>query len=56
VKKQEQWWHGLRAWKNARSGDPMRRSKAEDSQKIVELLDRAWAETNGGRLSPERPW
>ena len=56
VKKQEQWWHQLRAWKNTGSADPARIMKAEDSQRIVELLDRAWEDTRGGRFSPQRPW
>ncbi len=56
VKKQEQWWHRLRARKNAGSEDATRVVKAEDSRKIIELLDRAWDETCGGRVSPQRPW
>lgn len=56
VKGQEQWWHRARAWKNARSSDPSRLLKARDSQKIIELMDRAWSETRGGRVSPQRPW
>jgi GT2 family glycosyltransferase len=56
VKKQEEWWHRLRNWKNARNPDPTCKAKAEDSRKIVALLDRAWTETRGGRFSPQRPW
>ncbi|MGA2102172.1 MAG: glycosyltransferase family 2 protein [Candidatus Sulfotelmatobacter sp.] len=56
VKKQEQSWHKLRAWKNGRSADPASLLKVQDSQTIVGLLERAWSETRGGRLSPKRPW
>ena len=56
VKALEQTWHWLRGRKNSRSPDPGRRAKADDSQQIVALLDRAWQETGGGRFSPQRPW
>lgn len=56
VKALEQSWHRLRAWKNAFSSDSVRAIKAADSLKIVQLMDRAWEETRGGRLSPQRPW
>jgi GT2 family glycosyltransferase len=46
----EKIWHQLRAWKNGSS------DKAEESRVIIALLDRAWAETNGGAVSPPRPW
>lgn len=43
-------WHWLRAAKNA--GD----SKAAESRKMMQLLQQAWIETLGGRVSPARPW
>lgn len=52
----EEWWHRIRAGKNSGKADPDSVRKREDSQVTVELLRRAWKETNGGRLSPARPW
>jgi GT2 family glycosyltransferase len=52
VKKQEQGWHGLRAWRN-RSRAP---AKAAESQSIVRLWDQAWRDTHGGTVSPTQPW
>lgn len=49
-------WHRLRRWKNARSRDPVRQRKFEDSTATRRLLDQAWQETQGGRISPTRPW
>ena len=52
----ESGWHAIRAWKNAGSSDPERALKAKDSQRLVELMEQAWSETDGGRVSPPRPW
>lgn len=52
----EQSWHGIRAWKNAFSKDPERALKRKESRRIVQLMRQAWIETDGGRLSPPRPW
>lgn len=49
-------FHQVRAWKNRGSDDPVARAKAEESRTIVELLLRAWQETDGGRVSPPQPW
>ena len=56
AKQVEQYWHALRAWKNGRHADAGRRAKAEESQAIVTLIKQAWRETDGGRVSPPRPW
>lgn len=50
VKRMESAWHQFRAWKNGST------EKAEESRTLVALLDRAWQETAGGRISPARPW
>lgn len=56
AKEVERLWHLVRSWKNrSAAGEPGRR-KATDSSLTVELLDRAWRETRGGRVSPARPW
>jgi GT2 family glycosyltransferase len=49
-------WHRLRAWRNGRRADADARGKAEESRAIVALLRQAWTETQGGRVSPPRPW
>ncbi len=49
AKELERNWHRLRALKN-------RAAKRDDSSTIVSLLDTAWRETSGGRISPPRPW
>ena len=56
VKKQEELWHRLRGWRNALRADPESALKAQESMGIVQLLNRAWRETQGGRFSPQRPW
>lgn len=48
----EKKWHQLRYWKNR----GQHTAKAEYSQHICELLDQAWADTEGGKTSPPRPW
>lgn len=49
-------WHHARAWKNATSTDAESRAKADESRRIAALLRRAWRETDGGRISPPKPW
>ncbi len=51
TKELERNWHRLRAWKNRGAS-----LKREDSTVLVSLLDTAWRETAGGRVSPTRPW
>ena len=56
AKESERNWHRLRRWKNSGSADPVRNRKFEDSTATIRLLDQAWRETQGGRISPARPW
>ena len=49
-------WHAARSLRHARSVDPARHAKAEESQAIMALWRQAWRETDGGRVSPPRPW
>ena len=51
AKQIEKAWHNIRAFKN-KQNDP----KREESETTVSLLEKAWAETKGGRISPARPW
>lgn len=46
----ENTWHRIRAWKNSSN------HKAEDSRNLRKLLKQAWQETQGGKVSPPRPW
>lgn len=52
----ESGWHAIRAWKNRGSADPDRALKAQESARFVELMEQAWSETEGGTISPSRPW
>lgn len=57
AKQMEALWHLLRAWKNGGGEeDEERRAKREESQAVVTLMKQAWQETQGGRVSPPRPW
>lgn len=46
-------WNQVRALKNSLTGNS---AKAKESKRIVALLNQAWQETNGGKVSPPRPW
>jgi len=48
----EKSWHRLRQWKNYRSD----KSKSEDSKQMISLIQLSWKETEGGKISPHRPW
>jgi GT2 family glycosyltransferase len=56
AKELETLWHAIRASKNSKSNDPERQAKATVSAAVVRLMQQAWQETNGGRVSPPRPW
>jgi GT2 family glycosyltransferase len=49
-------WHGLRFLSNLYGSDPDRQAKVEESAAIRALIRQAWQDTQGGRVSPERPW
>ena len=63
--------HGFQAWfakaleetiyhlrwiRNRYSNSPVRRERAEEATLLIEMMRQAWNETNGGRISPPRPW
>jgi hypothetical protein len=63
--------HGAKAWlakmleltllrltslRNSISSDPRRKERARVSRNMVRLMQQAWEDTNGGRVSPPRPW
>lgn len=56
AKELERSWHRIRAWKNRSAANEDQIRKREDSRILVSLVDNAWRETAGGRVSPARPW
>jgi GT2 family glycosyltransferase len=56
VYEMERLWHLARQLRNSFGRGCERQAKAAESQAIIELLKRAWKETDGGRISPPRPW
>ena len=46
----------LTALRNSFSKDPRRVARAREYRNMASLMQRAWRETNGGRVSPPRPW
>jgi len=63
--------HGMAAWwskqlelalyrltvlRNSLSGNPYRKERANRNRNLSRLMRQAWADTNGGRTSPPRPW
>ena len=49
-------WHFLRGARNRLSGRPGSAEKAAESRVTASLIRRAWNETKGGRVSPQKPW
>jgi hypothetical protein len=63
--------HGARAWmakmleltlyrfaafRNSFSTDPSRKERVRLNRNLIRLMRQAWKDTNGGRVSPPRPW
>jgi GT2 family glycosyltransferase len=46
----------VRYWRNRNSKDELRRARAEESRQLANLMQQAWKDTNGGRVSPAQPW
>ena len=46
----------LIAFRNQRSSEPRRQIRAKEYNKLAMLMKEAWQDTNGGRISPPRPW
>jgi GT2 family glycosyltransferase len=53
VARQELLWHSVRA---RRAELRANLAKRDHSRSVMDLMRRAWDDTRGGRLSPERPW
>ena len=46
----------LRRMRNSHNPDPARQERGREAAILVNLMRQAWQETNGGRVSPPRPW
>jgi hypothetical protein len=46
----------LTALRNSLSSDPRRAERAARNRNLGRLMHQAWQDTNGGRVSPPRPW
>jgi GT2 family glycosyltransferase len=46
----------LTALRNSLSSDPRRKERAQRNRNLARLMHQAWQDTNGGRVSPPRPW
>ncbi len=49
-------WNRLRAWKNRRNPTPENTIKAENAKMAASLMEQAWKDTIGGKISPPTPW
>jgi GT2 family glycosyltransferase len=49
-------FYSLRRLRNACSTDPARREQAKEFALMASLMHQAWIDTQGGRVSPPRPW
>ena len=52
----EQGLYTITVMPNRFSSDPERRERARHHRALIGLMGQAWNETNGGRVSPPRPW
>jgi GT2 family glycosyltransferase len=49
-------WYWMRSKRRRLSKDPERRVGAGAYRSMIVLMNQAWRDTNGGRLSPAQPW
>jgi GT2 family glycosyltransferase len=56
AKMQELTLYRLTALRNSFSKDPRRMERARQSRNQAQLIRQAWQDTDGGRVSPPRPW
>ena len=56
IRRIEDAMHMLRWLRNRNSKDPARRHRGQEAKLFLALMRQAWEETNGGRVSPPRPW
>jgi GT2 family glycosyltransferase len=56
AKELERLWYFARVLKNRLQHSSPAGTKATESVRAIRLLEKAWLETSGGVVSPERPW
>jgi GT2 family glycosyltransferase len=56
IRRLEDAMHALRWLRNRNSKDPARRQRSKEAKLFLGLMRQAWQETDGGRVSPPRPW
>jgi hypothetical protein len=49
-------WYRARAIKNKLRSDAASARKARELYRLAALMQMAWRETRGGRISPPQPW
>lgn len=49
-------FYTVRGWRNRLSRLDWRRNRAEEAARMREQMQRAWEATDGGRISPPKPW
>jgi hypothetical protein len=49
-------FYTLRGWRNRMSKFDWRQSRAQEAALMIRLMRQAWTATDGGRLSPRKPW
>jgi len=52
----EKWWHRARLLRNHGSRDKMSKRRVSNARHEIAALRQAWLDTEGGRVSPPRPW
>jgi len=52
----EQTLYRITVLRNHFSRDPQRRIREQHHRIMIQLMDQAWKDTDGGRISPPRPW
>jgi GT2 family glycosyltransferase len=48
--------YNLVALRNSFSADPKRKERVIQNRRLIQLMRQAWSDTQGGRVSPPRPW
>ncbi len=46
----------VRYWRNRRSKGAYRQARAEEAAQLATMMQMAWKDTHGGRISPAQPW
>ncbi len=49
-------WYWIRSQRRRLSKDPSRRNTARTYRSMISIMNQAWRDTRGGRISPAQPW